>query len=116
MNHIVRKELLPAAQADGTALPMQLVVVCTITAEDGPQVYANVCAAIEDCCHLTKAEWKAADGVAVFQGMALHPLSWCAAKLYSDGSAGTRVRSIDYRAVSDAPTKQQMHPGHPNAR
>jgi hypothetical protein len=60
-----------------------IVVVLNISAEDGPQVYANACAAIEDICVINHAEWKAETGVAVFHGVPYKALSVCSARLYS---------------------------------
>jgi hypothetical protein len=88
----------------------QLVVVLDITADDGPQVYANACAAVEDICTTTKAEWRAETGVAVFHGVPQKPLSVCSARLYTDEATKTRVRSLDYREHGTGTLQKMVYP------
>lgn len=94
--------MYPNQQTDADAAKqhtMMLTVVLSIAAEDGPQVFSNACAALEDCCTLTKTEWKVDEGVAIFVGIASHPLSYCTAKLYACGDTKMRVRGISYHGV-----------------
>jgi hypothetical protein len=88
----------------------QLIVVLNITDEDGPQLYANACAAVEDICTITRAEWKADTGVAVFHGVPQKPLSACSARLYSDEATKTRVRSLDYREQGKGTLDKMVYP------
>lgn len=79
---------------------VRLIVVCTLPAEEAGKVFANMCAAIENCMVMDKADWKLEDGVAVFQGTALLPLSGVTSRLYSDEATATRVRSISFQDYS----------------
>jgi hypothetical protein len=87
-----------------------IIVVLNISAEDGPNVYANACAAVEDICTVTRAEWKAETGVAVFHGVPQKPLSVCSARLYTDEATKSRVRSLDYREAGTGTLQQMVHP------
>src|SRR4051812_32388818 len=87
-----------------------IVVVLAITKADGPQVYANACAAVEDICTITKAEWKAETGVAVFHGVPYKPLSVCSARLYSDEATKTRMHSLDYREQGRGTLNSMVYP------
>jgi hypothetical protein len=87
-----------------------IVVVLNISNEDSPIIYANACAAVEDVCTITKADWKADEGVAVFHGIALQPLSRCLARLYSDEATKTRVRSLDYREHGTGTLQKMVYP------
>jgi UDP-N-acetylmuramoylalanine-D-glutamate ligase len=87
-----------------------IVVVLAITKSDGPHVYANACAAIEDICTITKAEWKAETGVAVFHGVPHKALSVCSARLYSDEATKTRMHSLDYREQGRGTLQKMVYP------
>jgi hypothetical protein len=93
-----------------TTTTYTIVVVLDITQEDGPAVYANACAAVEDICTITKAEWKAETGVAVFHGVPYKALSVCSARLYTDEATKTRVRSVDYREAGTGSLQHMVHP------
>lgn len=76
---------------------MQLIVVCTLSGEEAPQVFANMCAVIEDVMtDVGSIEWKKETGVLVAKGATTRALSYVTSRLYSDSATAQRVRDVGY--------------------